>query len=163
VQIDRHRAIRAVAGVLAAAGSAAGYLAATADPLMVGGTVAGFVFGVAGIAALAVTAASLARAFAGSARPIAAASGVLLALTSILLVPFTAARSLCACTQVPQDRLPAAPAVAGVAPHDLLLVAAVAVPLLLLAAANIGRPRRAPAAAPPEPLPAERRRSTDAG
>jgi len=163
VHIERHRAIRAGAGLLAGGASAAGYAAASSDALMVGGSIAAMIFAVSGIAALAVTVANLVPGWSEGGRPIAATAGVLLALTALLLVPFTAARSLCACTQVPQDQLPAAASVAGVAPHDLLFGAAIAVPLLLLAAANLGRPRRAPAAPLPEPLPIERRRSTDAG
>lgn len=161
--MERHRAIRAGAGLLAVAASAAGYAAATSDPLMVGGGIAAVVFAVAGLAGAAVTVANLVPGWSEGGRPIAAAGGVLLALTALVLIPFTAARSLCACTEVPSDQLPAAAAVAGAAPHDLLFVAAIAVPLLLLAAANLGRPRRAPAAPLPEPLPDERRRSTDAG
>ncbi|HYO41908.1 MAG TPA: hypothetical protein VES19_01810 [Candidatus Limnocylindrales bacterium] len=161
--MQRQRVIRVAAGFAAAGASAAGYAAATSDELMVGGGIAAAVFAFAGIAAVAVAIANLVPAWSESGRPVAATTGVLLALTAILLVPFTAARSLCACTQVPEDQLPAAESVAGLAPHDLLLGAAVAVPLLLLAAANAGRARRLPAERPPEPLPAERRRSTDAG
>ncbi len=130
------------AGLLAAGASAAGYAAATADEMMVGGGIAALVFLVAGLAAAAVTVANLVPGWSGNGRPIAASAGVLLALSAILLVPFTSARSLCACTKVPEDQLPAAPAVAGMAPHDLLFGAAIAVPLLLLAAANLGRGRR---------------------
>ena len=161
--MERQRVTRAGAGLLAAAASAAGYAAATSDGLMVGGDIAAAVFAFAGIAAIVVAVANLVPGWSEHGRPVAATGGVLLAATAILLVPFTAARSLCACTQVPQDQLPVAESVAGVAPHDLLLGAAIAVPLLLLAAANLGRPRRTPAELPPEPLPTERRRSTDAG
>ena len=155
--------MRAAAGLLASGASAAGYAAATSDPLMAGGSIAAVVFAIAGLAGVAVTVASLVPGWSDAVRPAAAAAGVLLALTALVLVPFTSARSLCACTQVPQDQLPPAASVAGVAPHDLLLVAAIAAPLLLLAAANVGRPRRAPAAPLLEPLPPERRRSSDAG
>ena len=161
--MERQRVTRAGAGLLAAGASAAGYAAATSDALMVGGGIAAVVFSLAGIAAIAVTVANLVPAWSEGGRPVAATAGVLLAGTAILLVPFTAARSLCACTQVPQDQLPAADAVLGLAPHDLLLGAAIAVPLLLLAAANAGRARRSPVDLSPEPLPDERRRSTDAG
>lgn len=161
--MERQRSIRAGAGLLAAAASVAGYVAATSDALMVGGGVAAVVFAIAGIAAVAVTVANLVPGWSEGARPIAATAGVLLALAVLVLVPFTSVRSLCACTELPHDQLPAAASVAGVAPHDLLFGAAIAVPLLLLAAANLGRPRRAPAAPLPEPLPDERRRSSDAG
>lgn len=161
--MERHRIVRAGAGLLAAGASAAGYAAATGDELMVGGDIAAVVFAFAGLAAVAVTIANLIPGGSENGRPIAATAGVLLAATAIVLVPFTAARSLCACTQVPEDQLPAAASVAGLAPHDMLFGAAVAVPLLLLAAANLGRARRTPADAPLEPLPDERRRSTNAG
>jgi hypothetical protein len=163
VHIERHRAIRAGAGLLAAGASVAGFAAATGDPLMAGGDVAAAVFAIAGIASVVVVVANLVSGWSESGRPIAASAGVLLALVALVLVPFTSARSMCACTELPHDQMPAPASVAGVAPHDLLLLAAIAVPLLLLAAANLGRPRRAPAAPLPEPLPVERRRSTDAG
>lgn len=161
--MERHRIVRAGAGLVAVGASVAGYAAATGDELMVGGDIAAVVFAFAGLAAVAVTIVNLIPGGSESGRPIAATAGVLLAATAIVLVPFTAARSLCACTQVPQDQLPAAASVAGLAPHDLLFGAAVAVPLLLLTAANLGRAHRTPADPPLEPLPAERRRSTDAG
>jgi hypothetical protein len=161
--MERQRGIRAGAGLLAAGASAAGYVAATSDALMVGGSIAAVVFAIAGLAAIAVTIANLIPGGSEAGRPIAATAGVLLALTALVLVPFTAARSLCACTKVPEDQLPAAASLSGMPPHDVLLGAAVAVPLLLLAAANLGRARRAPPEPPIEPLPTERRRSTDAG
>jgi hypothetical protein len=161
--MERHRVVRAGAGLLAAGASAAGYAAASSDDLMVGGSVAAVVFAVAGIAALGVAVANLVPGWSEHGRPLAATAGVLLALTALVLVPFTAVRSLCACTEPPVDQLPVASTVAGVAPHDLLFGAAIAVPLLLLASANLGRARRTPADPPPEPLPVERRRSTDAG
>jgi hypothetical protein len=159
--MERQRVIRGGAGLLAVGASAAGFAAATADELMVGADVAAIAFALAGVAAVAVTAASLVPGWSERGRPIAATAGVLLALTAVVLVPFTAARSLCACTEAPAEALPAAPSVVGAAPHDLLLGAAIAVPLLLLAAANLGRGRRVPADLPPEAAHLEGRRSGD--
>lgn len=161
--MERQRVIRGGAGLLAAGASAAGYAAATGDELMVGGDIAAVVFALAGMAAVAVTAANLVRGWSEHGRPIATAAGVLLAVTAVILVPFTAARSLCACTEAPPEALPAAPSVAGVAPHDLLLGAAIAVPLLLLTAANLGRARWVAPDLTPGPLHDEGRRSSDAG
>jgi len=161
--MDRQRVVRAGAGFLAAGASAAGYAAATSDELMVGGDIAAIVFVLAGFAALGIAIANLVPGLSESARPVAATAGILLAASAILLVPFTAARSLCACTTVPEDQLPPAASVVGLAPHDLVFGAAIAVPLLLLAAANVGRARRAPGKLPLEPLPDERRRTSDAG
>ena len=141
--MGRHRVIRAGAGLLAAGASAAGYAAATTDDMMVGGGIAAVAFALAGLAGIAVVIANVVPGWSESGRPVAATAGILLAASAILLVPFTAARSLCACTKVPEDQLPAASTVAGLAPHDLLLGAAIAVPLLLLAAANLGRGRHA--------------------
>ena len=139
--MGRHRVIRAGAALLAAGASAAGYAAATTDDMMVGGGIAAVAFALAGLAGIAVVIANVVPGWSESGRPVAATAGILLAASAIVLVPFTAARSLCACTRVPEDQLPTASTVAGLAPHDLLVGTAIAVPLLLLASANVGRGR----------------------
>jgi hypothetical protein len=145
--MSRDRAIRALAGGLVVVVAAAGFLAATSDELMVGGTVAAGFFVVAGLSGLAVALTALVPSAAAAAQPIAASAGIFLALVAILMIPFTAARSVCGCTEPPAELLPPPPFLLGsVAPHDLVSVTAIAAPLLLLVAANVGRGRRRPMA-----------------
>jgi hypothetical protein len=145
--MSRDRTIRAVAGLVVVVVAWAGFAAAMADDLMAGRMVAAGFFVVAAASGIAVAVSALVSSFAGATQPIAASAGILLALVAIMLIPFTAARSVCGCTEPPADQLPLPPPVMGVAaPHDVLFAVAIASPLFLLVAANVGRGPRRPMA-----------------